>query len=281
MILLSLAQMSDVNNHVNMIHISVDKWTKPPTMRFWSVLCSIVDWEGSACHFSEAVTKTSVCFWLTSHTHTHFYCLFEELEFTCLFWRTLLFILFHLSHSLFISIQLVWSAVFLYSTAWVSPHSCWFLCHLYWSGAGADGPPVFLSYWLLWPVCLFFSISFLCLPSRDRYWAYWPIDCRLYRSPRSESRPMKNGPAVSSRPLSSILLVPRFFFLIRHSPHFISLCFQNSSLHQFNPSSLFLSFLSLWLLSRDGWRGEATRRQHTQAVRAHTLSWHHTVKMKQ
>lgn len=235
---------------------------------------------GKAQHvISLKLSRRPVC--VSDLRHTHFYCLFEELEFTCLFWRTLLFILFHLSHSLFLSIQRVWSTVFLYSTAWVSPHSCWFLCHLYWSGAGADGPPVFLPYWLLWPVCLFFSISFLCLPSRDRYWAYWPIDCRLYRSPRSESRPMKNGPAVSSRPLSSILLVPRFFFLIRHSPHFISLCFQNSSLHQFNPSSLFLSFVSSWLLSRDGWRGEATRRQHTQAVRAHTLSWHHTVKMKQ
>lgn len=161
-----------------------------------------------------------------------------------------------------------------------------FLCNLYWSGAGADGPPVFLPYWLLWPVRLFFSISFLSLPSRDSYWAYWPIGCRLYRSPRSESRPMKNGPAVSSRPLSSILLVPRFYFLICHSPHFISMCFKNSSLHQFNPSPLFLSFLRLWLLLfRAEMDGEESwycaRRQRTQAVRVQTLSWHLAVKMKQ
>lgn len=111
-----------------------------------------------------------------------------------------------LPRSLYNSVHFVESVVFLsYSpksqrerASRASPHSWWFFCNLYLSGVGADGPPVFLPYWLLWPVPLFFSISFLSLPSRDSYWAYWPIGCRLYRSPRSKSRPMKNGPPVLS-----------------------------------------------------------------------------------
>lgn len=86
---------------------------------------------------------------------------------------------------------------------------------------------------------------------------------------------MKNGPAVSSCPLSHILLSPRFCFLICHSPHFISLCFQNSSLHQFNPSSLFFSFLSSWLLPfRAKTDGEGEPALRPQAAHAGGTSPH-------